>query len=172
MNKQFDLFQKMKLKETCETISKMTYAYVNPTTKEPTVVPSKHYRGILEEPVEALVEDHVKKQFLAIMYKQMKNLKDEEIMLFYQALLLLDIGKSPETLDLNEELALKQVAVNMMENEKRLKKNFHMFDANIIQNFNDLKEDSEFIKEALGYTNDIDSKEETDINLEKLKFKA
>ena len=30
MNKQFDLFVKMKLKELCENISRMTYAYINP----------------------------------------------------------------------------------------------------------------------------------------------
>ena len=32
MNKQFDLFQKMKIKEVCENISRMTYAYINTDT--------------------------------------------------------------------------------------------------------------------------------------------
>lgn len=57
MNKQFDLFQKMKIKEVCENISRMTYAYINPDTKQPTVVPSKHYKDILDQPVEVLVND-------------------------------------------------------------------------------------------------------------------
>ena len=48
MNKQFDLFQKMKIKEVCENISRMTYAYINPDTKQPTVVPSKHYKDIID----------------------------------------------------------------------------------------------------------------------------
>lgn len=37
MNKQFDLFVKMKIKELSENISRMTYAYINPDTKQPTV---------------------------------------------------------------------------------------------------------------------------------------
>ena len=79
MNKQFDLFQKMKIKEVCENISRMTYAYINPGTKQPTVVPSKHYKDILDQPVEVLVNDQVKKQFLNIMFKQMKTLKQAKI---------------------------------------------------------------------------------------------
>ena len=38
----------MKIKEVCENISRMTYAYINPDTKQPTVVPSKHYKDILD----------------------------------------------------------------------------------------------------------------------------
>ena len=49
MNKQFDLFQKMKIKEVCDNISRMTYSYINPDTKQPTVVPSKHYKDILKK---------------------------------------------------------------------------------------------------------------------------
>ena len=56
----------MKIKEVCENISRMTYAYINPDTKQPTVVPSKHYKDILDQPVEVLVNDQVKKQFLNI----------------------------------------------------------------------------------------------------------
>ena len=52
----------MKIKEVCENISRMTYAYINPDTKQPTVVPSKHYKDILDQPVEVLVNDQVKKQ--------------------------------------------------------------------------------------------------------------
>lgn len=49
MNKQFDLFQKMKIKEVCDNISRMTYSYINPDTKQPTVVPSEHYKDILKK---------------------------------------------------------------------------------------------------------------------------
>lgn len=49
MNKQFDLFQKMKIKEVCDNISRMAYSYINPDTKQPTVVPSKHYKDILKK---------------------------------------------------------------------------------------------------------------------------
>lgn len=87
MNKQFDLFQKMKIKVACDNISHMTYSYINPDTKQPTVVLSKHYKDSLEQPVEVLVNDQVKKQFLSIMFKQMKALKEEEPILFNETLL-------------------------------------------------------------------------------------
>ncbi len=87
MNKQFDLFQKMKIKVACDNISCMTYSYINLDTKQPTVVPSKHYKDILDQPVEVLVNDQVKKQFLSIMFKQMKASKEEEPILFNKTLL-------------------------------------------------------------------------------------
>jgi hypothetical protein len=64
LNKQFDLFQKMKIKVACDNISRMTYSYINPDKKQPTIVPSKHYTDILDQPVEVLVNDQVKKTIL------------------------------------------------------------------------------------------------------------
>lgn len=145
MNKQFDLFQKMKISEVCENISKMTYAYVNPNTKEPTVVPAKHYKDILNEPVEVLVNDQVKKQFLNIMYKQMKALKEEEPLLFYQTLVLMDINKAPDSLELNEEVALKIVGQDICEKEKEQKKEFHSLDRDYLENFDKVKNDKELM---------------------------
>ena len=101
MNKQFELFQKMKIKEVCDNINRMTYSYINPDTKQPTVVPSKHYKDILDQPVEVLVNDQVKKQFLSIMFKQMKALKEEEPILFNETLLLMNLNKTPDSLDVN-----------------------------------------------------------------------
>lgn len=43
MKKQFEDFQKMKIKEACKAIEDMTFSFINPTTKEPTFVPAKHY---------------------------------------------------------------------------------------------------------------------------------
>ena len=39
----------MKIKEVCDNISRMTYSYINPDTKQPTVVPSKYYKDILKK---------------------------------------------------------------------------------------------------------------------------
>lgn len=39
----------MKIKEVCDNISRMTYSYINPDTKQPTVVSSKHYKDILKK---------------------------------------------------------------------------------------------------------------------------
>lgn len=55
--------------------------------QQPTVVLSKHYKDSLEQPVEVLVNDQVKKQFLSIMFKQMKALKEEEPILFNETFL-------------------------------------------------------------------------------------
>lgn len=126
MNKQFDLFVKMKIKELSENISRMTYAYINPDTKQPTVVPAKHYKDILDQPVEVMVNDQVKRQFLNIMFKQMKSLKEEEPVLFYETLLLMDMNKTPDSLELNEEAAIKITAQELVEDEKTLKKKFHL----------------------------------------------
>ena len=145
MNKQFDLFQKMKIKEVCDNISRMTYAYINPDTKEPTVVPAKHYKDLLDQPVEVLVNDQVKKQFLNIMFKQMKTLKEEEPVLFNETLLLMDLNKTPDSLELNEEIALKITATQLTENEKELKKGFHLLDNEYLSNYEETKNDSELM---------------------------
>lgn len=145
MNKQFDLFQKMKIKEVCENISRMTYAYINPDTKQPTVVPSKHYKDILDQPVEVLVNDQVKKQFLNIMFKQMKTLKEEEPILFNETLLLMDLNKTPDSLELNEEAALKITATELVESEKTQKKKFHLVDNAYLDSYEATKNDSELM---------------------------
>lgn len=145
MNKQFDLFQKMKIKEVCDNISRMTYSYINPDTKQPTVVPSKHYKDILDQPVEVLVNDQVKKQFLNIMFKQMKALKEEEPILFNETLLLMDLNKTPDSLDLNEEAALKITATELVESEKSKKKEFHLVDHEYIDSYEATKNDSELM---------------------------
>ena len=150
MNKQFDLFQKMKIKEVCENISRMTYAYINPDTKQPTVVPSKHYKDILDQPVEVLVNDQVKKQFLNIMFKQMKTLKEEEPILFNETLLLMDLNKTPDSLELNEEAALKITATELVENEKTQKKKFHLFDNEYLNAYENTKNDSELMAQLFG----------------------
>ena len=123
MNKQFDVFVKMKITEMSKTIHDMTYTYINPETKKPTDVPAKHYQDILKQPVEVMVEEQVKRQFLNVMFKQLKNLKEEEPHLFYQSLLLMDIGKSPDSLAVNEEVALKMTADYMVNEENKPKKN-------------------------------------------------
>lgn len=166
MNKQFDLFQKMKIKEVYDNTSRMTYSYINPDTKQPTVVPSKHYKDILDQPVEVLVNDQVKKQFLNIMFKQMKTLKEEEPILFNETLLLMDLNKTPDTLDLNEEVALKITATELVESEKSKKKEFHLVDHEYLNSYEATKNDSKLMASLFGeqqnertYSIEIESKE-------------
>ena len=150
MNKQFDLFVKMKLKELCENISRMTYAYINPETNQPTVVPAKHYREILDQPVEVLVNDQVKRQFLNIMFKQMKALKEEEPVLFNETLLLMDLNKTPDSLELNEEAALKLTAQQLVDSEETLKKSFHLIDQDHLSKYEETKNDSQLMASLFG----------------------
>lgn len=174
MNKQFDLFQKMKIKEVCENISRMTYAYINPDTKQPTVVPSKHYKDILDQPVEVLVNDQVKKQFLNIMFKQMKALKDEEPILFNETLLLMDLNKTPDSLELNEEAALKITATELVENEKTQKKKFHLVDNEYLNAYESTKNDSELMAQLFGEQQNerVYSIELDEMDMEKPKSKG
>ena len=174
LNKQFDLFQKMKIKEVCENISRMTYAYINPDTKQPTVVPSKHYKDILDQPVEVLVNDQVKKQFLNIMFKQMKTLKEEEPILFNETLLLMDLNKTPDSLELNEEAALKITATELVESEKTQKKKFHLVDNAYLDSYEATKNDSELMAQIFGeQQNDrVYSVELDEMEMEKPKSKG
>ena len=150
MNKQFDLFVKMKIKELSENISRMTYDYINPDTNQPTVVPAKHYKEILDQPVEVMVNDQVKRQFLNIMFKQMKSLKEEEPVLFYETLLLMDINKTPDSLELNEEAAVKLTAQKLVEDEKTFKKKFHLIDGEHLSSYDEIKNDSELMASLFG----------------------
>lgn len=174
MNKQFDLFQKMKIKEVCENISRMTYAYINTDTKQPTVVPSKHYKDILDQPVEVLVNDQVKKQFLNIMFKQMKTLKEEEPILFNETLLLMDLNKTPDSLELNEEAALKITATELVESEKTQKKKFHLVDNAYLDSYEATKNDGELMAQIFGeQQNDrVYSVELDEMEMEKTKSKG
>lgn len=151
MNKQFDVFVKMKITEMSKTIHDMTYTYINPETKKPTDVPAKHYQDILKQPVEVMVEEQVKKQFLNVMFKQLKNLKEEEPHLFYQSLLLMDIGKSPDSLAINEEVALKMTADYMSKEENKPKKKndskFHVTQDSFIEKYEQIKNDDSIMAE-------------------------
>ena len=140
----------MKIKELSENISRMTYAYINPETKEPTVVPAKHYKDILDQPVEVLIDDQVKRQFLNIMFKQMKSLKEEEPVLFYETLLLMDLNKTPDSLELNEEAAIKLTANQLVDQEKTLKKKFHLIDKSHLSSYEQTRDDSELMANIFG----------------------
>lgn len=160
MNKQFDVFVKMKITEMSKTIHDMTYTYINPETKKPTDVPAKHYQDILKQPVEVMVEDQVKRQFLNIMYKQLKNLKEEEPHLFYQSLLLLDIGKSPDSLAINEEVAVKMAGDLMVEDEKKPRKKseskFQITNQCYVEKYEDIKNDDKIMAEFFEPADAID----------------
>ena len=98
-----------------------------------------------------MVEEQVKRQFLNVMFKQLKNLKEEEPHLFYQSLLLMDIGKSPDSLAVNEEVALKMTSDYMIDEESKPKKKnepkFHISQDSFIKKYNEVKNDDSIMAE-------------------------
>ena len=52
------------------------------------------------------------------MFKQMKSLKEEEPILFYETLLLMDMNNTLESLELNEEATIKVTVQELVEDEK------------------------------------------------------
>lgn len=85
------------------------------------------------------------------MFKQLKNLKEEEPHLFYQSLLLMDIGKSPDSLEVNEEVALKMTADYMVKEESKPKKKsdpkFHISQDSFINKYDEIKNDDSIMAE-------------------------
>ena len=106
MRKQYDDFTQLKLKDMSKSISDMTYKYINPETKTPTVVPATHYEKILDQITEKYMSDITSRQFLTIMYNQLLALKKEDEKYFNQALLCLDLNLNPKDLRLNEQIAI------------------------------------------------------------------
>ena len=154
MIKQYDEFSKLGQKDMSKRISEMTYLYVNPETNKPTVVPAKHYDQILGQIKEELILPMTLRNFLVTMYTQLKALYDEEPKLFQEALLCLELGLKPKDLKINEQIAL-QLTSEMLE-ENRKGKKFHLLDSNIIDFFNEIKEDPDVHAQILRESNSME----------------
>ena len=112
--------------------------------------------------------------FLNIMFKQMKALKDEEPILFNETLLLMDLNKTPDSLELNEEAALKITATELVENEKTQKKKFHLVDNEYLNAYESTKNDSELMAQLFGEQQNerVYSIELNEMDMEKPKSKG
>ena len=112
--------------------------------------------------------------FLNIMFKQMKTLKEEEPILFNETLLLMDLNKTPDSLELNEEAALKITATELVESEKTQKKKFHLVDNAYLDSYEATKNDSELMAQIFGeQQNDrVYSVELDEMEMEKPKSKG
>ena len=145
----FDEFVKGSLSAVCKSISDMTYLYKNPDTGKPTVVPDKHYKSILQEEVVMSMDAVIQAQVLDVVYKSMTNLKDEYPELFNQALLLMDLGKKPDSLNLNEHIAVKLTAQALVEEEKTQKKKFHLLDKGVLDAYEETKNNEELMQRVI-----------------------
>lgn len=139
MRKQYDDFTQLKLKDMSKSISDMTYKYINPETQAPTKVPATHYEKILDQVTEKYMSDITSRQFLTIMYTQLSNLKKEDEKYFNQALLCMDLGLNPKDLRIDEQIAIEYTN-DFIEDKKSIeKKNFHFLDSEIIDAFDEAK---------------------------------
>lgn len=162
MRKQYDDFTQMKLKEMCKSISDMTYTYINPDTKEPTKVPSTHYEKILDQVKEQYMGEITSRQFLTIMYNQLNALKKEDEKYFQQALLCIDMGINPKDLRIDEQIAISYTHNYMDDKQKAEKKNFHLLSQDIVDTFNESKENPLIQAQAINYSNKHDDIEQED----------
>lgn len=143
MQKQYDDFVKLKVKEMSRTISKLTYTYLDPDTKKATVVPASHYEKWLNQNKEETIDQAIQYQFLNVIYTQIKNLKTENPRYFQEALLCLDLNLKPTDMAVDEQLALTATSVMMNMEEETKKKKFHLLDSSFIEYFTETKESPE-----------------------------
>lgn len=141
MRRKYDDFLQLKLKDMSKSISDMTYKYINPESETPTKVPSTHYEKILDQVTEKYMSDITSRQFLAIMYTQLNNLKKEDEKYFNQALLCMDLGLNPKDLRVDEQIAIEYTNAFIDGKKSIEKKEYHFLNQDIIEAFNNAKND-------------------------------
>ena len=62
----------------------------------------------------------------------------------------MDLNKTPDSLELNEEAALKITATELVDNEKIQKKKFHLVDNEYLNAYKSKKNDSELMAQLFG----------------------
>lgn len=161
MRKQYDDFTQLKLKDMSKSISDMTYRYINPDTQEPTKVPAVHYEKILDQVTEKYMSDITSRQFLTIMYNQLNALKKEDEKYFNQALLCMDIGLNPKDLRINEQIAIEYIDSFINDKKNYEKKNFHFLSSDIIEAYDEAKNDTRLQAMVVRDSNKLEDKEDS-----------
>lgn len=164
MRKQYDDFTQMKLKDMCKAISDMTYTYIDPETQKPIRVPPAHYEKILDQIKEQYMGEITSRQFLTIMYNQLTALKKEDEKYFQQALLCMDMGINPKDLRVDEQIAISLTYDYMDDKQKTEKKNFHLLSQDIVDTFNESKENPIIQRQAMEMTNRSEQQKEDDFD--------
>lgn len=163
MRRQYDDFTQLKPKDMSKAISDMTYQYINPETKTPTVVPATHYEKILDRVKEQYMSEITSRQFLTIMYSQLSALKKEDEKYFQQALLCLDMGINPKDLRVNEQVAVTLTYDYIQDRQRMEKKDFHFLNQDIVDVYKETLENSEIQAEAVESSNSIIEQEDRDL---------
>ena len=163
MRRQYDDFTQLKPKDMSKAISDMTYQYINPETKTPTVVPATHYEKILDRVKEQYMSEITSRQFLTIMFSQLSALKKEDEKYFQQALLCLDMGINPKDLRVNEQVAVTLTYDYIQDRQRMEKKDFHFLNQDIVDVYKETLENSEIQAEAVESSNSIIEQEDRDL---------
>lgn len=77
------------------------------------------------------------------MYVQLKAIRDEDPKYFRQAMVCLDLGLKPSEMRVNERIALSVTNEMLDDLSKDRKKDFHLLDSQIINYFENAKNDPE-----------------------------
>ena len=164
MRRQYDDFTQLKLKDMSKTMSDMTYEYINPDTQEPTKVPAVHYEKILDSVTEKYMADITSRQFLTIMYNQLTALKKEDEKYFNQALLCMDIGLNPKDLRIDEQIAIEYTNSYIEDKKSFEKKNFHFLSEDIVNAYNESKNDPNLQASVIRESNKYEDRENSMFN--------
>lgn len=166
MEKQYDVFCKMKQKEMSKAISDMTYGYINPETNSPTLVPAAHYDKILGLVKEQFIDVAMQNEFLNIAYDQLKRLKTQDPKYFYQALLCLDMNIKPNYLRTNERLSLTLTYDAIEDKENNSKKEFNFLNQDILDLFISNRDNKQLHAEMLQPKGNVIEENEEEIELD------
>ena len=150
MRKQFEDFQKMKLKEACKRMEDMAYAYINPDTKKPTCVPAKHFENILNKTVEQFLDENLKIEMLNNVYKQVLFLKQEYGKDFIKSLICMDMGVKPSDMLLVQTIALEETYNYVIQSQETQKKDFHLLNQDFSDKFKEVINNQDI---HIGYIN-------------------
>ena len=123
----YDDFTKLPLTKMAQAISDITYGY-----KE-TQIPKEHYKKALSAGYEEIVSANVSVKLVETIYNMLDGLQKESPRLFYQALVLLDMGIKPSNMSAQQYQALSLVSDDFEQNKKA-----HMLNAQTYENFNDV----------------------------------
>lgn len=162
MIKQYDEFSKLKAKDMSKAISDMTFSYVDPETNKPTKVPPAHYEKILNQVQEQHLSEIARINLLNTMYVQLKAIRDEAPKYFRQAMVCLDMGLKPSEMRVDERIALSVTNDMLDDLSKVKKKDFHLIDGNILDYFENAKNNPEIQVAFLNGGIDQDEQEEED----------
>ncbi|WP_321383524.1 hypothetical protein [uncultured Enterococcus sp.] len=101
-NTYYDEFKNLKLTKMADSISNMTYNY------NETVVPKKHYEQQLSVRIEEMLEASVEMNFVNTFVGMLKQLREQNEKMFFQALLCLDMKVNVTNITSQQHHALEE----------------------------------------------------------------